>query len=139
MTHFPSGRYHHTNPLRRLFGLHLLAERLPEAVGTMLIRAWMYPGRFDGNQAIQNLHRQRYAEDTLPFLPPSLLGIVAQIELLVARRIVEVPQTEITSEARNALLRSQAAYLAHVYAALVKQLGEAAAQAEFTRRLGAVR
>ncbi len=136
---FPSGRYARMNPLCRWFNLHLLAEPLPAAVGTALIRAWMHPGHFDGNQAIQNLYRQRYEEATLPSLPPSLLGNITQIELLVTRRIVEAPRTEIPREARSALLRSQAAYLYHVYAALVAQLGEAAAHAEFERRLLSMR
>ena len=56
---FPSGRYTHTDPLRREFGLRLLSEPLPEPLRTSLIRAWRRPARFDGNQAIQSLHRQR--------------------------------------------------------------------------------
>jgi hypothetical protein len=135
---FPSGRYARMNPLLRWFGLHLLAEPLPASLRPSLIHAWMHPGRFDGTQATQSLHRQRPPEDALPFLPPSRLNLAAQIELGVGRRIVETPRTEITSEERNRLLRSQGAYLAQVYAALVRQRGEATAHAEFERWLLAV-
>jgi hypothetical protein len=136
---FPSGRYHQTDPLRRLFGLRLLAEALPEPLRASLIRAWMFPGRYDGNQAIQGVERQRLPDDVLPFLPPTRLGIYTFIELEVGRRIVEIPRTEITREARSRLLRSQGAYLGALYQALVKQLGEAAALVEFEQRLLAVR
>jgi hypothetical protein len=136
---FPSGRYHQTNPLRRLFGLRLLAEPLPEPLRLVLIRAWMFPGRFDGNQAIQGVERQRLPEDVLPFLPPARLGWMAFIEFAVSRRIVELARTEITREERNALLRDQGAYLAQVYAALARQVGEAQAQAAFEQRLLATR
>ena len=136
---FPSGRYHGTNPLRRLFGLYLLADPLPEPLRSTLIRAWMLPGRYDGNQAIPSRERQRLPEDVLPFLPPARLGWMSFVELAVSRRIVEVPRTEIDREERNRLLRGQGAYLARVYAALETQLGKAAAQAEFTRRLLAAR
>jgi hypothetical protein len=130
---FPSGRYTKTNPLRRLFGLQLLSEALPEPLRTKLIRAWLHPRRFDGKQAIQSLYRQRPAEAHLPYLKPSRLGWITYIELEVSRRIVETPRTEITRETRNRLLRAQGAYLSSVYAALAMQIGEAAAQAEFER------
>jgi hypothetical protein len=136
---FPSDRYARTNPLRRLFGLHLLAEPLPERLGAALIRAWMFPARYDGNQAIQSLGRRRLPEAGLPLLSPGRLGLVAQIELEVGRRIVEISRQEIEREERNALLRSQAAYLAQVYGALVTQVGEAKAQAVFERCLVAGR
>jgi hypothetical protein len=143
MTHasrpFPSGRYIHTNPLRRLFGLRLLAEPLPEPLRACLIHAWMFPGRFDGNQAIQGAERQRLPEDALPLLPPLRLDITAQIELGVSRRIVETSRTQIKREERNRLLRSQATYLRAIYAALVVQRGEAGALAEFERLLLATR
>ena len=50
---FDSGRYVHTNPLRREFGLRLLSEPLPEPLRTSFIRAWRRPARYDGKQAIQ--------------------------------------------------------------------------------------
>lgn len=130
---FPTGRRAHSDPLRRLFGLRLLAESLPDPLRTALIRAWQFPARFDGKQAIQSRHRQRPDEASLSFFPPSLLGVMTMIELEVARRIVETPRTEITRETRNALLSAQAAYLGSLYAALAAQLGEAAALAEFQR------
>ncbi len=130
---FPSGRYGHTNPLRRLFGLQLLAERLPDTVGTALFRAWMQPGRFPLEPAVPSVERLRLPAEVLALLPPRRLNWIAQLELLVARRIVELPRTAIEREARNRLLREQGAYLRHVYAALARQLGEATALAEFER------
>jgi hypothetical protein len=130
---FPSGRYVHTDPLRREFGLRLLTETLPEPLRTILIRAWRKPRRYDGNQAIQSLHRQRAPEASFPFLPPARLVWIALIELEVSRRVVETSRTEIKREERNALLAGQGAYLCCLYAALVAQLGEAAALAEFQR------
>jgi hypothetical protein len=132
---FPSGRYHKTNPLRRLFGLRLLAEALPEPLRASLIHAWMLPGRYDGNQAIPGRECQRPPQERLPFLPLSLLDIFTLIELEIGRRIVEIPRTEITREERNRLLREQAAYLRSLYNALAAQLGEAAALAAFERSL----
>jgi hypothetical protein len=121
-------RYATMNPLLRLFSLQMLAAPLPDPLRSSLIRAWMQPGRYDGNQAIQSRERQRLPEDVLFFLPPARLGWMTFMELGASRRIVEVPRTEITGKARNALLRSQGAYLAQVYAALVAQLGEAGAR-----------
>jgi hypothetical protein len=132
---FPSGRYHQTNPLRRLFGLRLLAEPLPAPLRASLIHAWMFPGRFDGNQAIPSRERLRLPEDVLPFLPPTRLGWMAFMELGVSRRIIEIPRTEISREERNALLNSQGAYLSALYTALAQQLGEKAALAEMERLL----
>ena len=71
---FPSGRYARTDPLRREFGLRLLAEPLPEPLRTTLIRAWRRPAHFDGKQAIQSLHRQRPDEASFPLMNVSLLG-----------------------------------------------------------------
>jgi hypothetical protein len=137
MTHasrpFPSGRYTHTNPLRRQFGLKLLALYLPPKPGTALKRAWKDGVTYDGKQAIQSRHRERPDEATLLFLPPMQVGLQTQIELAASRRIVETSHQEITREERNALLLSQGAYLGSLYRALVFQLGEAAAQAEFER------
>ena len=80
---YPSGRYVRTDPLRREFGLKLLSEPLPEPLRTTLIRAWRRPVRYDGNQAIQNLHRQRPDEANLPAFPSSLLGVISLTELEV--------------------------------------------------------
>ncbi len=137
MTHssrpFPSGRFGHTNPLRRLFGLRLLADPLPEAAGIALIRAWMFPARYDGEQAIPTRERLRLPADVLPFLPPARLAWMAFIELAVSRRLVETPKTAITREERNFLLRSQGGYLRSIYVALATQLGEARARVEMER------
>jgi hypothetical protein len=130
---FPSGRYVKTNPLRREFGLKLLTEPLPEPLHTTLIRAWRHPVRYDGKQAIQSLHRQRPDEASLPVLPPSLLGAISLTELEVSRRVVETPRTSISRETRNKLLAAQGVYLHRLYTALVFQLGEATALAEFQR------
>ena len=120
-----------TDPLRREFGLKLLTEPLPEPLRTFLIRSWRRPGRHDGKQAIQSLHRQRPDEAALPLLTPGLLGIISLTELEVSRRVVEMPRTSISRETRNKLLAAQGVYLRCLFAALVFQLGEAAALAEF--------
>jgi hypothetical protein len=130
---FPSGRYTHTDPLRREFGLRLLTETWPEPLRGTLIRAWRNPRHFDGNQAIQSIHRQRFPEASFPFLPPPGLSTLTQIELEVSRRVVETSRTEIKREERNALLKAQGRYLSWLYAALVARLGEAGALAEFER------
>jgi len=135
---FPTGRFGHTNPLRRLFGLRLLADPLPEPLHTALIRAWMVPGRFITEPAIQSRQRLRLPADVLAFLPAWRLDTMALIELAVGRRLVEVPRTAITREERNHLLREQGVYLAHIYQALVSQLGEATAQEVFASRVQAV-
>ena len=132
---FPSGRYLKTDPLRREFGLKLLTEPLPEPLRTFLIRAWRRPVRYDGKQAIQSLHRQRPDEAALPLLTPGLLGVLSLTELEVSRRVVETPRTSISRDTRNKLLAAQGIYLRCLYAALVFQLGEAAALAEFQRLL----
>ena len=71
----------------------------------------------------------------LPIISAGLLGLIALTELEVSRRVVETPRTSISRETRNKLLTSQGVYLRQVYAALARQLGEAAAQAEFERLL----
>ncbi len=68
-------------------------------------------------------------------LPPSLLGVLSLTELEVSRRVVETPRTSISRDTRNKLLAAQGAYLRSLYLALVFQLGEAAALAEFQRLL----
>jgi hypothetical protein len=130
---FPTGRYTHTDPLRREFGLRLLTDTWPEPLRSILIRAWRKPRPFDGNQAIQSRARQRLPAASIPFLGAARLGNLALIELEVSRRVVETPRTEIKREERNALLISQGAYLSCLYAALVAQVGEAGALAEFER------
>ncbi len=132
---YPSGRYIHTDPLRREFGLRLLAEPLPEPLRTSLIRAWRRPARFDGTQAIQSVHRQRPEQTQLFGLPPRVLCLLTLTELEAARRVVETPRLDITRETRNRLLSAQGAYLRALYAALAAQRGEAGALAEFERLL----
>ncbi len=132
---YPSGRYIHTDPLRREFGLRLLAEPLPEPLRTSLIRAWRRPARFDGTQAIQSLNRQRPDPAQVVGLPPRVLCLLTLTELEAARRVVETPRLDITRETRNRLLSAQGAYLRALYAALAAQRGEAGALAEFERLL----
>jgi hypothetical protein len=132
---FPSGRYLKTDPLRREFGLRLLSDPLPEPLRASLIRAWRHPRRFDGNQAIQSLHRQRPSEASLRTSPPAVLDWLTFMELGVSRRVVETPRQSISRETRNKLLASQGVYLAALYRALAEQVGEAAAQAAFERSL----
>ena len=131
-------RYARTDPLRREFGLRLLAEPLPEPLRTRLIRAWRHPARFDGRQAIQSVHRQRPDQARLFSVPPRALGLITLTELEVSRRVVEAPLASISRETRNKLLASQGLYLQYLYVALARQVGEAAALAEFERLLTAV-
>src|ERR1043165_5257482 len=93
---FPSDRYTQMNPLLRQFGLRLLSESMPDLARLALLRAWMHPARFDGNQAIQSLHRQRPAEASFSFFPPSKLRFITEMELAVSRRIAETSRTAIT-------------------------------------------
>ncbi|HEY7355515.1 MAG TPA: hypothetical protein VH590_03580 [Ktedonobacterales bacterium] len=134
---FPSGRYTYTNPLRREAGVRLLAEALPDPLRWAIIRAWRQPSRYVGPLApeLPGAHRQRPAEASLPGKPPYLLGLIALIELEMARRLVEAPQTSIKRVERNDLLVAQGAYLRVVYLSLARQVGEAAALAEFQRLL----
>ncbi len=135
---YPSGRYTRTNPLRREFGLRLLSEPLPEPLRTSLIRAWRRPAHYDGKEAIQNLHRQRPAEASLPTMHARVLGWLTLTELEVSRRVVEAPAISISRETRNRLLISQGQYLQALYAALSVQLGSAeAALAHFLHLLNA--
>ncbi len=134
-----ASRYAKTDPLRRLFGLLLLIEPLPAPAALVLLRAWMYPPHFTAEPAIPTTReRQRLPLDVLPDLPAWRLDMMAWIELQVGRRIVEVSRTAITREERNHLLREQGVYLAHIYHALVSQLGEAAAQEVFAQHVQAV-
>ncbi|HLV98510.1 MAG TPA: hypothetical protein VKT82_07500 [Ktedonobacterales bacterium] len=136
---YPSGRYTRTNPLRREFGLRLLAEPLPEPLRTNLVRAWRRPPRFDGNEAIQSLHRQRPEQARLFGMPPRALSLLTLTELEVARRVVEAPLVSISRETRNKLLAAQGVYFQYLYVALARQVGEAAALSEFERLLLAAR
>jgi hypothetical protein len=136
---FPSGRYTRTNPLRREFGLRKLTEPLPEALGQAIISAFRRPARYDGHEAIQSVHRQRPSEAQLFGMTPGRLSWLALTELAVSRRVVEAPQASISRETRTRLLESQGVYLQQIYAALARQVGEAATQAEFERLLLRVR
>src|SRR6185312_9100066 len=131
---YPSGRYVHTNPLRREAGLRLLTESLPDALHWGIVRAWRRPGlSSSAARELPSAHRQRPAEASLPGTPPRLLAFIGLVELDVARRLVEAPQASIRPATRNALLTEQGAYLRQVYLALAWQIGEAAALAEFQR------
>ncbi|HLW01479.1 MAG TPA: hypothetical protein VKT82_22675 [Ktedonobacterales bacterium] len=132
----PSDRYQHTNPLRRESGLRLLTTGLPEPLRWLLIRAWRRPAHFDGNEALQSIHRQRPGEAQLATLPTRLLGFFTLTELEVSRRVVEAPLSSISRVTRDRLLVAQGAYLRSLYLALATQLGSAeAALAEFQRLL----
>jgi len=134
----PSGRYTHTNPLRREAGLRLLTEHLPEPLRWDIIRAWRHPGlrsRLLPARELPSAHRQRPAEASLPGTPPRMLAFIALVEFDVARRLVEAPLASILPTTRHALLSAQSRYLQQVYLALARQIGEAAALAEFQRLL----
>ena len=138
---FPSGRYAHTNPLRREAGLRLLTESLPEALRWAIIRAWRRPNRFVSAVAsseVPSAHRQRPSEASLPAKTPYTLGLIALVELDVSQKVVEAPLASMPPVARNRLLSAQGAYLGGVYAALAAQVGESAALAEFERLLPSV-
>lgn len=130
---YPSGRYTASDPLRRLFGLRLLSETWPDALKTSLLRAWLHPMRYNGNQAIQSRQRQRPDDAELLASPLSTLEWLAWMELAISRRVVETARTAITREERNALLRSQGVYLEKIYRALAARVGAPAAQAIFQR------
>jgi hypothetical protein len=132
---YPSGRYTRTNPLRREFGLRLLAEPLPEPLRSSLIRAWRRPPHFDGNEALPTLHRQRPEQAQLLSMTPRVLSPLTLTELEVSRRVVEAPLASISRETRNKLLAAQGVYLHALSVALARRLGEAAALAEFERLL----
>jgi hypothetical protein len=134
----PSGRYLHSNPLRREFGLRLLTASLPEPLGTTLIRAWRQPGRFPGEQEMQSLHRRQMGATELAPLAPKTLAWYVQVELEVSRRVVEAPIASISRGTRNGLLTEQGAYLRRLYDALAGHVGAYVAQAEFARLLARV-
>ena len=134
----PSGRYTHTNPLRREGGLRLLTEHLPEPLRWDIIRAWRHPSLRSSMHPVPELpsaHRQRPAEASLPGRPPRMLAFFALVEFDMSRRLVEAPQASILPATRNALLTAQGCYLRQVYLALAQQIGAAAALAEFQRLL----
>ena len=138
---FPSGRYVHTNPLRREAGLRLLTESLPEPLRWALIRPWRRPPHPAGTlQAeLPSLHRQRPSEASLPYKHAEVLRLIALLELEMGQRIVEAPLARISRVTRNRLLSAQGAYLGCLYAALAAQVGEPAALAEFQRLILNVR
>jgi len=136
---YPSGRYTRTNPLRREFGLRLLTDALPEPLRGGLIRAWRKPAHFDGNEALQSVHRQRPDQARLFCVPPRALGLITLTELEVSRRVVEAPLASISRETRNTLLAAQGLYLQQVYVALARQVGEEAALATFQQAADAAR
>ena len=132
----PSGRYERTNPLRREAGVRLLAEALPQPLRWALIRAWRQPSRFEvGMTALPSLFRQRPGEALLAQARPSMIAFITLTELEVSRRVVEAPQVSLKPEERNRLLAEQGEYLRRLYAALARQVGEAAALDEFERLL----
>jgi hypothetical protein len=128
-------RYARMNPLLRLFNLQALFAFLPDPLRTTLIWSWMEADHFKSVPALQGRERQRLPPDLLRDLPARRLAGMSGIELEVGQRIVEISRTEISQQERARLLREQGAYLAHLYYALVAQLGEATAQAIFARRV----
>ncbi len=135
---FPSGRYTRTNPLLREFALGRLTELLPGAVRSAIITTFRQRIRYDGNEAIQNLHRQRPGRGQLFATPPRLLWLYVRTELEVSRRVVEAPLARLSRETRNALLDAQATYLHDIYEALAWQLGDDTAQALFQEAVKAL-
>ena len=133
---FPSGRYTHTNPLRREAGLRLLTENLPEPLRWAIIHAWRRPSRFDETMtALPTLHRQRPSEAQVVQARPHLIAFITLTEMEVSRRVVEAPLASISRVTRNRLLSAQGLYLRLLYISLARQIGEIAALAEFQRLL----
>jgi hypothetical protein len=131
---FPSGRYTHTNPLRREQGLLLLTTSLPEPLRRAIITAWRHPiRRFDGKEAIQSIHRQRPSDAQLARYTPRAIGWMMLAELEVSRRILEAPLANVPRETRHTLLVGQGVYQRRLYDALAAHIGETAALAEFLR------
>jgi hypothetical protein len=131
---FPSGRYTYTNPLRREAGLRLLTGPLPERLRWAIIHTWRHPSPFEvGMTALPHLHRQRPDEARLLQASPSLIVVIALTEMEVSRRVVEAPQVNLKPAERDSLLFAQGQYLGWLYAVLARQVGEAAALAEFER------
>lgn len=128
---FPSGRYTHTNPLRREYGLRLLTAPLPEPLRTGLVRAWRRAASFEGKETIQAAYRQRPDDAQLFGIHPHTLGVMALTELKVSRSVVEAPIASISRETRNRLLASQGAFLQRIYNALARQVGTARALSVF--------
>jgi hypothetical protein len=138
---YPSGRYTRTNPLRREGGLRLLTGSLPDPLHWSLIHAWRHPSLFDGQHtptALQHPQRQRLDDAALAQTRPRALAWFTLTELEIARRLVEAPQASILPATRNSMLSAQGAYLLRLYVALARQIGEAAALAEFLRLLASV-
>jgi hypothetical protein len=133
---FPSDRYDHTNPLRRYAGLRLLTEALPEPLRWAITRAWRHSSYFEvGMTALPHPHRQRPAAAQIIQARPQVISFLTLTEMEVSRRLVEAPQVSIKLEERNRLLSEQSLYLRLLYLALARQIGEAAALAEFERLL----
>lgn len=131
---YPSGRYAHTNPLRREAGLRLLTRDLPDPVRWLIIRHWRRPG-FPTDKAVpqslQQAQGQRPDANALMQFTPRSLCWFSFTELEIARRLVEASQESMRPAMRNSLLIGQGVYLRQLYIALARQIGEAAALAEF--------
>jgi hypothetical protein len=88
--------------------------------------------------AVQSAHRQRPGDETLAESKPPTLCWFTLTELEATRRVLEAPLGSLSRMTRSTLLVAQGAYLRRLYYALVAQVGEAAALAEFTRLLASV-
>ena len=132
----PSGRYDHTNPLRRYAGLRLLTEALPEPLRWAITRAWRQPSYFEvGMTSVPSPHRQRPGAAEVAFAHPGRILLLAQVEMEVSRRVVEAPRVSLPPVERDNLLQQQGQYLHLLYVSLARQMGEAAALAAFQRLL----
>src|SRR5690242_5949338 len=108
---FPSGRYNHTNPLRRYAGLRQLSEPLPERLRWAIVRVWRQPSYFEvGMTALPSLHRQRPGDAQLVQAGVHRIALFILTELEVSRRVVEAPQVSIKPAERDALLSAQGLY-----------------------------
>jgi hypothetical protein len=111
---------------------------MPAPLRALFLNAWRRPYLFTGQEtplAVQSTQRQRPDEATVAKATAQTLAWVTLTELEVSRRVLEAPMASISRVTRNTRLVAQGAYLRLLYAALVRQVGEAAALAEFGRLL----
>ena len=137
----PTGRYTHSNPLRREQGIRLLTENLPEPLRRLFIPAFRRPPIFTRAEtplAIQGVQRRWPCDAELAPRAAQTLRWYVQTEVEAARRIVEAPRGHPRQATRDLLLVAQGAYLCRLYLALAARIGEAAALAEFARVLAGI-
>ena len=95
----PVSRYRYTTPLRREWGIRLLTYTLPERLRVLVGRGLRRQPLFDGTIiafALPSLYREHLSDDSLARMSQRGKATFVQVEVEVARRIVEAPQDSIT-------------------------------------------